>query len=87
MKVVKKEDVAPVGQDFSGVSRSVECYDNQGFRNFRIVTLTIKNGKVESQDYSDPYASFETISRMEMANELSIHRLNNSWESGKTLGK
>lgn len=81
------EEEVPADQDFTGIARSVECFNNQGFRNFRIVTLTVVRGKVERQEYSDPYASFETISQMELANELSIIRLNSAWEAGKTLGK
>lgn len=69
------------------VARTVEAFDNQGFRNFRILTLYIENGVVRHIDKSDPYASFETISRMELSNELSILHLNNTWENGKTLVK
>ena|SRR6478735_9136596 len=72
---------------FTGIARSVECFDNQGFRNFRIVTLHLLNGKVVKADYSDPYASFEAISRMEMANEVSVHHLNNTWKDGEALSK
>jgi hypothetical protein len=79
--------VPEVGQDFSGIARSVECYNNNGFRNFRIITLHIVNGKVMRQEYSDPYASFEAISRMELTNEMAIHSLNNTWQSGKTMFK
>src|SRR4051812_41159189 len=72
---------------FTGLARSVEAFDNQGFRNFRIVTLHLEEGVVRKVEYSDPYASFETISRMELWNELSILNLNNNWKAGKTLVK
>jgi hypothetical protein len=74
-------------QGFNGLARSVECFDNQGFRNFRILTLHLVNGKVVKTEYSDPYASFEAISRMEMANELAIHHLNNNWKAGLALSR
>lgn len=70
---------------FSGVARSMQCFDNQGFRNFRIVTMEIKNGVVVSVAYSDPYASFEAISMMELWNEKSALNLNNNWKDGDTL--
>ena len=69
------------------VARTVAAYDNQGFRNFKILTLHIENGMVVKIEYSDPYASFEAISRMELTNELSVIHLNNNWEDGKTLSK
>lgn len=73
--------------DFSGVARSVQCFDNQGFKNFRILTLHIENGHVTKVDYSDAYANFETVARLELANEYAILNLNNNWADGKTLGK
>jgi hypothetical protein len=85
-KPLKSSD-ATEPQGFTGLARSVQAYDNQGFRNFRIVTLHIQNGKVIKQEYSDPYASFEAISRMEIQNEMSIHHLNNTWADGKSLTK
>lgn len=72
---------------FSGIARSVEAFDNQGFRNFRILTLHIEEGRVVKIDHSDPYANFEAISRLELANELAILHLNDRWENGRTLSK
>ena len=72
---------------FSGIARTVECYNNNGFRNFRILTLQIDKGVVKKVTPSDPYASFEAIVKMELANELSVINLNNNWEDGKTLVK
>jgi hypothetical protein len=77
----------PQGLFFSGIARSVEAYDNQGFRNFRVLTLHIKDGIVEDIKYSDPYASYEAIARLELWNELSVHNLNNNWKPGATLSK
>jgi hypothetical protein len=72
---------------FSGLARSVECYDNQGFRNFRIVTLHIKCGSVVRVEKSDAYASFEAIARMELANEKGIWNLSNRWKDRDTMSK
>lgn len=73
---------------FSGVARSVQCFLNNGkFKDFRILTLTLDEGVVVDVKYSDPYASFEAISRMELSNEMAIHHLNNNWQDGRTLSK
>ncbi len=83
----KKQTEANEVIAFSGVARSVQAYDNQGFRNFRIVTLTIEDGEVKEIEYSDPYASFEAMAKMELWNMDSIIKLNNKWVDGATLKK
>ncbi len=76
------------GSDFTGVARSIQCYLNNGeFKNFRILTLTINKGKVTKVHYSDPYASFELIAKLEFANEMAMLALNNTWEDGKIIFK
>ena len=72
---------------FTGIARSVQAFDNQGFKNFRILTLHIKDGIVEKIDYSDPYANYEAIARLEITNENAVHNLNANWKSGATLVK
>jgi hypothetical protein len=85
----KYPDVVPnLKLAFTGIARSVVCYSNNGvFRNFKIVTLTLEDGMVVDVKHSDPYATFEVISRMEIANEIAIHHLNNNWKDGRTLSK
>jgi hypothetical protein len=74
------------GSDFTGVARSIQCFlNNNQFKNFRIMTLHIDKGKVKKIDYSDPYASFEALVKMELANELGLIHLNNVWNDGKIL--
>lgn len=81
-----KEEVKPV--PFSGVARSVQCFKHNGWcKDFRIVTMTIKDGIVTEVQYSDPYASWDCISRMELAMELGIINLNVNWEEGATLSR
>jgi hypothetical protein len=73
---------------FTGIARSVECYNTNGqFRNFRIVTLHLEEGVVKKATRSDPYASFEAISRLELWNELAVINLNNNWSDGKALSR
>lgn len=73
---------------FTGIARTVQCFSNNNmFRNFKILTLNIVDGKVIDIKYSDPYASFEAISRMELSNDMAVQHLNNNWADGKTLSK
>jgi hypothetical protein len=74
------------GTDFSGVARSIQCFLNNGqFRNYRILTLHVQKGKVTKVEYSDPYANFEAMVKMELANELGLIHLNNNWLDGRIL--
>ncbi len=73
---------------FTGIARTVVCSDtNKTFRNFRIHTLHLENGKVIKVDKSDAYVNFETISKLELANEISIMNLDMNWKDGKGLQK
>jgi hypothetical protein len=72
---------------FTGVARSVECFENQGFKNFKILTLHIEEGEVKKIVRSDPFASFEAMIKMEMMNEISVLNLNNQWKDGLALLK
>lgn len=68
---------------FTGVARSVECVKQQGYNNFFIVTLSIEDGIVTKRHVSDPYASFETIARMEVQCHQATLNLNQGYEDGK----
>jgi len=84
-----KATKAAVSRDllFTGIARSVQAFDNQGFKNFKIVTLYIRDGIVEKIEYSDPYANYEAIARLELSNENAVHNLNANWKAGATLVK
>lgn len=69
------------------VARSVICIENQGYRNFKILTLHIVDGVVTKIERSDSWLSWETISRMELANLSGILSLSDSWLDGKTMFK
>lgn len=73
--------------DFTGIARSVKCYLNNGHNNFQILTLHVEKGKVVKCDYSDPYANFEAIARLELWNELAMINLNLNWKEGETFKK
>ena len=74
----------PRSKPFSGLSLSLECFDNQGHRNFRIITLLIENGEVIDTHYSDAFANFESDLKLaSLASDLTL-RLNNAWNEGRT---
>lgn len=72
---------------FTGIARTAQCYENNGHRNFRIVTLHIEDDIVVKTVYSDPYAQWEAISRMDLWNANSMLSLNDSWVDKKALQK
>lgn len=72
---------------FTGIARSVQCFENNGNRNFRILTLHIEDDIVVKTAYSDPYAQWEAISRMDLWNANSLLSLNDSWQDKKALQK
>lgn len=77
---------SPQQKPFTGLARSVICYNtHKRFRNFKIVTLHIEKDRVVKCEYSDPYASFEAISLLELWNERSILHLNNTWRDEVAL--
>lgn len=81
--VIETNPNFPVDGKFSGVARSVVCFNHNGWKNFRMVTLTVEDGKVVKAHYSDPFASFETIQKLELANDYTQLRLNACWADGK----
>jgi len=72
---------------FTGLARSVECYDNQGFKNFRILTLHLEQGKVVKMERSDAWANFECGAILEHVNHVSLIHLNNEWTEGEAFKK
>lgn len=79
------------GAEFTGIARSIQAYAMSAsgidFNNFRVVTLHVEKGKVIKTEYSDPYASFEVLIKMEFANRMSFDRLNTRYENGKAFEK
>jgi hypothetical protein len=72
---------------FTGMARSVQCFDNSGHRNYRILTFEIVDDVIVKTTYSDPYAQFEAISKLDHWNDTDLIHLNNVWEDKKTLHK
>lgn len=72
---------------FTGVAKSLEAYSHNGYRNFRIVNMKIEKGVVTEISYSDPFANFEAISKLETEILIGALNLNDNWEPGKALTK
>ena len=87
---LKLTDATPASKlpsEFTGIAKSVECFWNQGHKDFRIVTLKIVDGVIVDTHLSDAYASFEAIIKLEQqVNSLIIH-LNNHWVHGAAWEK
>lgn len=77
----KEEKEKPV--KFTGVARSVQCVKQQSFNNFQIVTLLIEDGIVKHIEKSEPFASWETIAKLEIKCHEATLNLNHHYESGK----
>ncbi len=78
-----KSDLVP----FTGVCRSVRCIDNQGFRNFMVLTLHVRDGEVIKIDEEGPHASFAVVDKMDSMNDKAFWNLNSRWKDGDTLSK
>jgi hypothetical protein len=73
---------------FNGIARSVECFHhNSSFKDYRIVTLHIKDGTVEKIERSVPYASFECGSQLDLMNDKSILNLTIHWRDRRAFQK
>lgn len=72
---------------FDGISFSVQCFENNGHRNFRILTQTIEANEVTHTEYSDPYAIWEAIARLELHIANACLSLNGKWMDKKGLCK
>lgn len=83
----KMKNSTELDPEFTGLARSVVCYKNQGYSNFRIHTLYIEKGKVVKMDISDPWANFETAAILENVSHISMIHLNNTYIDGKAFDK
>ena len=86
-KLTDATPASKVPSAFTGIAKSVECFWNQGHKDFRIITLKIVDGVIVDTHLSDAYASFEAIIKLEQqVNSLIIH-LNNHWAHGAAWEK
>lgn len=81
-----KESVPPA-EKITCMARTVECFENQGFRNMRVVTLFIEDGVVVRVKRSDAWQAFELIAKLDVANHMDVLYLNGQWVDKKTMSE
>lgn len=73
---------------FTGIVRTIQTYKHsRRFNDFRIITITMKNGEITDTKYSDPYGSFEVLHQLEMLNTRSFDHLNCNYREGLAFSK
>ena len=80
-------DVKIPSEKISCMARTVECYENNGFRNMRVVTLFIEDGVIVRTKRSDPWQAFELIAKLDVANHMDVLYLNGQWVDKKTISE
>lgn len=55
---------------------------HEGFANYTIATMTIKNGKVVDIQYSDPLNGTESLIRMDVKNGQLLEKLRRAYPAG-----
>ncbi len=78
----KKVKAEPI----TGVAYTVEASKDQGFSNYRILTLFIVDGELIHIERSQPFSSFEAIARTEVLIDASIWNLSSRYADGVVQG-
>lgn len=68
-----------LGQVFTGTVHTLVHKPHEGFANYGIATLEIKNGIVVSMQVGPPYAAFEAAARMELLNNKLLEGLRKTY--------
>lgn len=82
---IKKEidDIKKDAKKFTGVLHAFKYRPHEGFADFCIVTLQLKNGVVESvTEVSDPYAAIECRIKMEIKQAYHIEKMRLEYPAG-----
>lgn len=58
---------------------------HNGFANYTIATITIKDGKVTDIQYSEPYNGTESLIRMDMLNGRLLEKMRRNYPAGFTF--
>lgn len=67
---------------FSGEVKAVVYKPHEGFANYSLTTLTIKDNKVTQIEHSQPMAMFEILIKMDRENEKLLERLRKNYPRG-----
>lgn len=76
---LQKDKLYNVPNEFNGTIYTIVPRPNQGFANFAIADVEIKDGVVQKITLSEPYAFFEAIARLEIRNEKMLTEMNRKY--------
>ncbi len=68
-----------LGQVYSGTVHALVHKPHEGFANYAIATLEIKNGIVTNMTLGQPYNAFEAKLRMELLNDKRLEELRRTY--------
>lgn len=68
--------------EFSGKVHTLVYRPHEGFADFAIATLTISEGIVEKIEIGDPYAGFEAMAKLELANSYLLEEMRKNYPAG-----
>jgi hypothetical protein len=55
---------------------------HEGFADYAVASLAIEKGVVTKIELSDPYAGFEAMAKLELANDKLLEKLRRSYPAG-----
>lgn len=69
-------------QEFSGVVHTLMYRPWQGFADYSVVTLTIKDGVVVSTEIGQPLAGFEAFAHLDIKNARLLEHMRQNYPQG-----
>ena len=76
----------PASVPMTGVAFSIQASKDQGFANYRILTLFIVDGEIVHVERSQEFAAFEAIARTEMLVNSSLWNLSSRYKPAALQG-
>lgn len=71
--------VPNVPKKFSGEVLTIVPKPHEGFADYSVATLTIEKGVLTKIELSDPYAGFEALMKLEIANAKAFEKMRSSY--------
>lgn len=73
---------SPVNKKFSGTVHTLVFRPHEGFADYAVKTLVIRDGIVEEEAMSDPYAGFEALAKLETMNARLLEAMRVKYPAG-----
>lgn len=80
VKIVEPE--LPIIPSFTGTVHTIVYKPHQGFADYAVATMTIEDGLIIGTVYSDPYAAFEALAKLELANSRLLEKMRRGYPGG-----